>query len=89
MVQLTLGLTATTQASLNTIIDRLRTFSSDEITVTATDSKADEPDVLSVTFEFELASDEASRALGDQCRAWLDRNDSGVESYRMIRDPQL
>ena len=87
MIQLTLGLTATTQASLNTILDRLRTFSSDEITVTATDSEADAPDVLSVTFELEPASDEASRALGAQCRTWLDRNDSGVESYRIIRDP--
>jgi hypothetical protein len=87
MIQLTLGITATTQAGLNTILDRLRTFSSDEITVTATEPEADAPDVLSVTFEFEPASDEASSALGAQCRTWLHRDDSGVESYRMIRDP--
>ena len=89
MVQVTLGLTATTQDSINTILERLRSFSSDEITVLSTEPEVDAPEVVSVTFEFEVVSDEADRALGDQCRAWLDRNDSGVESYRMIRDPQL
>lgn len=87
MVQLKLGLTATTQDSINTILDRLRTFSSDETTVTATDPEAEDPDLLLVTFEFDVASDEAYGALGDRCLAWLDRNDSGVESYRLIRDP--
>jgi hypothetical protein len=87
MVQLKLGLTVTTQASLNTILDRLRAFSSDEITVTATDTEADEPDLLLVTFEFEIASEEAYGALGDQCRAWFHGNNSGVESYTLIRDP--
>jgi hypothetical protein len=87
MVQLKLGLTVTTQASLNTILDRLRAFSSDEITVTATDTEADEPDLLLVTFEFEIASEEAYGALGDQCRAWFHGNNSGVESYTLIRVP--
>ena len=87
MIQLKLGLTATTQDSLNTILDRLRAFSSDEITVTATDTEADEPDLLLVTFEFDIASDEAYRALGDQCRAWFHGDNSGVESYTLIRDP--
>jgi hypothetical protein len=87
MIQLKLGLTATTQYSLNTILDRLRAFSSDEITVTATDTEADEPDLLLVTFEFDIASDEAYGALGDQCRAWFHGNNSGVESYTLIRDP--
>jgi hypothetical protein len=87
MIQLKLGLTATTQDSLNTILDRLRAFSSDEITVTATDTEADEPDLLLVTFEFDIASDEAYGALGDQCRARFHGNNSGVESYTLIRDP--
>jgi hypothetical protein len=87
MIQLKLGLTATTQDSLNTILDRLRAFSSDEITVTATDTEADEPNLLLVTFEFDIASNEAYGALGDQCRAWFHGNNSGVESYTLIRDP--
>jgi hypothetical protein len=87
MVQLKLGLTATTQDSINTILERLRSFGSDDITVTATDSEVDEPDVLSVTFEFDVVGDEAYRALGDQCRAWLRGNNTGVESYTLIRDP--
>jgi hypothetical protein len=87
MVQVTLGLTATTQDSINTILERLRSFSSDEITVLSTEPEVDAPEVVSVTFEFEVVSDEADRALGDQCRAWLHGNNSGVESYRVIRDP--
>ena len=86
MVQVTLGLTATTQDSINTIIERLRSFSRDEITVFSTEPEVDEPDVLPVTFEFEVVSDDAYGALGDQCRAWLHRDNSGVESY-LIRDP--
>ena len=86
MVQVTLGLTATTQDSINTILERLRSFSSDEITVLSTEPEVDAPEVVSVTFEFEVVSDEADRALGDQCRAWLHGNNSGVESY-LIRDP--
>ena len=87
MVQVTLGLTATTQDSINTILERLRSLSSDEITVLSTEPEVDAPEVVSVTFEFEVVSDEADRALGDQCRAWLHGNNSGVESYRVIRDP--
>ena len=86
MVQVTLGLTATTQDSINTILERLRSFSSDEIAVFSTEPEADEPGVLPVTFEFEVVSDDAYGALGDQCRAWLHGNNSGVESY-LIRDP--
>jgi len=87
MVQLKLGLTATTQESLNTILERLRSFSSDEITVTATDTEPNEPELLLVTFEFDVVDDEAYGALGDQCRHWLWGTNSGVESYNLIRDP--
>jgi hypothetical protein len=87
MVQLKLGITATSEASINAILEQLRSFSSDQITVIATDPEADEPDVVSVTFQFDVVSDEANRALGDQCRAWLHGNNSGVESYTLIRDP--
>jgi hypothetical protein len=87
MVRLTLGLTTTTQASLNTILDRLRSLSSDEVTITATQPEEDAPEVLSVTFEFGVLSDDAYRALGDQSRAWFHGNSSGVESYRLMRDP--
>jgi hypothetical protein len=86
MVQVTLGLTATTQDSINTILERLRSFSSDEITVFSTKPEADEPDVLPITFEFQVVSDQAYGALGDQCRAWFHRDNSGVESY-LICDP--
>lgn len=87
MVQLKLGLTTTTEDSLNTILARLRSFSSGEITVVATDTEPDEPELLLVTFEFDVVDDEVYGALGDQIRHWLWGTNSGVESYTLIRDP--
>ena len=99
MVQLKLRLKATTPDSFDTVLERLRTFSSSSsssssdqkpIKVTTTDCEEDEPWILHVAFEFDVAGDEAYSALGEQCRAWLDGSGTGsagvVEGYELSRD---
>lgn len=89
MVQLKLRLKATTPDSFDTVLERLRTFSSSSdqkpIKVTTTDCEEDEPWILHVAFEFDVAGDEAYSALGEQCRAWLDGSGTGSAGVVDVR----
>jgi hypothetical protein len=82
MGQLKLGIQAPaiTQASIDTLTEQVRTFSSAEtIRIRGKTTEPDEDGVSFVTFELDIADHQIFRA---QCRAWLD----GEMSYRWTVD---
>lgn len=86
-MQLKLGLKPPTQDSVDAKSQQLREFSSDQkIAIIETDPEGGAPGVTFVTFEFDIAGDEAYQAVVEQCVAWVDEADSGVVVYSAIRD---
>jgi hypothetical protein len=82
MGQLKLGIQAPatiTQATIDTLTEQIRTFSSENITIRGKTTEPDEDAVMFVTFELDIVDHSVFKA---QCRAWLDED----MSYRWTVD---
>jgi hypothetical protein len=80
MVQLKLKLATTTEASIKSITEQLQHFSN-QITVSAHN-----PETNEITFDLDVASDDAYQALGDTCQEWTtEPANPTVLAYTMVR----
>lgn len=80
MVQLKFKLATTTKDSIKAIKEQLQRFSSDNIALSLHNTETDE-----LTFNFNVANDEAYQALGDQCQAWVNEPNPSAIVYTMVR----
>jgi hypothetical protein len=81
MGQFKLGIQAPaiTQDTIDTLMEQIRTFSGENVTIRGKTTESDEDGVSFVTFELDIADQSAFKA---QCRAWLDED----MSYRWTID---
>jgi hypothetical protein len=70
----------TTKDSIESIKAQLQQFSNDQITLSLHNTETDD-----ISFNFDVANDEACQALGDRCQAWVTEPNPSVIVYTMVR----